>query len=179
MGGGAWASAWRVNHYTTITIRVANAADLDAIHAIEVASFGEPWRRESFRSYLLDGRARIVVAADAGGAISGFAVLLVAADEAEVANVAVSPAARRKGVGCALTAHVLAVAREGGAHAVFLEVRESNTAARAMYAGLGFSEVGNRRAYYRHPDENAVIMRWGVAVAWHRSQPIGDAPRAL
>ncbi|HVZ48837.1 MAG TPA: ribosomal protein S18-alanine N-acetyltransferase [Gemmatimonadaceae bacterium] len=146
-------------------MRVATAADLDAIHAIEVASFATPWSRASFRDVMMSDAARLVVATDATGAVVGFAVVVAAADEAELANLAVAPAARRSGVARNLVEHVLAAAEAGGARDVFLEVRESNAAARALYAAFGFAEVGRRRAYYQAPDEDALVLRRSARAA--------------
>lgn len=145
-----------------ITVRVAGVADLDAIHAIEVASFSDPWSRSGLRDTILGGNATIVVAAS-GERVLGFAVLLVAADEAEIANVAVATPERRRGIGAALVDHLLEVASTRGAQAVHLEVRESNVAARALYAARQFREVARRRRYYRMPDEDAVVMRRDAA----------------
>ncbi|MDA1081085.1 MAG: ribosomal protein S18-alanine N-acetyltransferase [Gemmatimonadetes bacterium] len=166
-----------MNAPPTLVIRDAVAADVPAVHAIEVQSFPAPWRRESFRNYVLDGSARLMVAVEANGGVAGFVVLLLAADEAELANLAVAPAARRRGVARDLVRHTLAVAEAAGVGAVFLEVRESNAAARDLYAAYGFAEVGRRRAYYHGPDEDAVVMRHAVAAGWHRVQAIGDVPR--
>jgi ribosomal-protein-alanine acetyltransferase len=146
---------------TAVRIRPAGAADLDAVHAIEVASFADPWRREGFRDLVLGGAGRLVVAEAADG-IVGFAVSYHAADEAEIANVAVAASARRRGIGRALVDAVVAAAAEGGARAVFLEVRASNAAAQALYAARGFAPVGRRAAYYRQPVEDAVVMRLDV-----------------
>jgi ribosomal-protein-alanine N-acetyltransferase len=142
-------------------IREARAADLEAIHAIEVASFSDPWKREGFRDLILGGNATVVVA-EADGVVVGFAVSYAAADEAEIANVAVTDVARRRGVGRTLVDWVIAGAVRGGARAVFLEVRDANVAARALYAVLGFAEVARRRGYYRNPVEDAIVMRLDV-----------------
>ena len=142
-----------------LTLRAARVADLEAIHAIEVASFSDPWSRSSLRDTILGGTAAVVVAADAMGSVVGFGVLLVAADEAEIANVAVAEAERRRGVGAALVDHLIGEAARRGGRSIHLEVRESNAAARALYATRGFSEVARRRQYYRKPDEDAVILR--------------------
>jgi ribosomal-protein-alanine N-acetyltransferase len=158
MGGGARQAAYRVTAVSPITIRAAGVADLDAIHAIEVASFSDPWSRSGIRDMILGGNATIVVAAS-GGRVLGFAVLLVAADEAEIANVAVAFGERRRGVGAMLIDHLLEVATARGARTTHLEVRESNAAARALYAARKFREVARRRQYYRLPDEDAVVMR--------------------
>lgn len=145
-----------------VRIRPAAAADLDAVHAIEVASFADPWRREGFRDLILGGAGRLVVA-EQDGTIAGFAVTYQAADEAEIANVAVTPSARRCGIGRALVDAVIADVVGAGARAVFLEVRASNDAAQALYRARGFTAVGRRSAYYRQPVEDAVVMRLDVA----------------
>ena len=158
MGGGARAAARVVTAAGDVRIRPANAGDLDAIHAIEVTSFTDAWRRDGFRDLILGGTARVVVA-ESGGDIVGFAVAYIAADEAEIANVAVAATVRRRGIGRALVDFVIANAADAGAVVVFLEVRESNAAASALYGARGFAEVARRRRYYRNPQEDAVVMR--------------------
>jgi ribosomal-protein-alanine N-acetyltransferase len=91
--------------------------------------------------------------------VSGYVVALDAADEGEILNVAVSPDSRRGGIGRALVQEVIAALSERGVHQIYLEVRESNAGARAMYGALGFEEVGRRRAYYRRPVEDAIVLR--------------------
>lgn len=142
-----------------VSIRRARVADVDAIHAIELASFSDPWSRIGFRDTILGDRGLIVVAADAAQAVIGFAVLMTAADEAEISNIAVSKSELRRGVGSALLDHVVAAARSAGAVTIHLEVRESNAAALALYVSRGFAEVARRLEYYRAPDEDAVVMR--------------------
>jgi len=144
-----------------VQLRAALADDVDAIHAIEVASFGDPWKRDGFRDLILGGNATVVVA-ESGSGILGFAVSYAAADEAEIANVAVATFARRGGIGRTLVGHVVAKAGRAGARMVFLEVRESNVAARALYTALGFAELARRAAYYNNPREDAVVMRLDV-----------------
>jgi ribosomal-protein-alanine acetyltransferase len=148
-----------------VELRPATADDIDAIHAIEVASFSDPWRRASVRDIVLGGAARVIVASSGDLPVAGFGILVSAADEAEIMNVAVTPAARRAGVGRCIVTHLVATAAAAGARAVFLEVRQSNAAARALYVTLGFSEVARRRGYYSNPDEDAVVMRRDVTPA--------------
>ncbi len=164
MGGGARASARALSTAPAVHVRPARAADLDAIHAIEVRAFSAPWRRESFRDYLCDGPARLLVAEAADGTVVGFAVALIAVDEAEIANLAVAPEWRRRGVARRIVDRVFAAAATAGVRTVFLEVRESNAGAIALYAAAGFTEVARRRAYYRDPVEDALVMRCGIAV---------------
>jgi ribosomal-protein-alanine acetyltransferase len=86
-----------------------------------------------------------------------------AADEGEILNLAVAPAARRRGLGRLLVERALAHLVEAGARAAYLEVRQSNSAARRLYGKLGFQEVGTRVAYYRRPTEDAVVLRAAIS----------------
>jgi ribosomal-protein-alanine N-acetyltransferase len=79
--------------------------------------------------------------------------------EWEIENVAVAGAARRRGLGTRLLGELLNRLRARGAESVFLEVRESNHGARALYEKWGFVENGRRAAYYRAPDEDAILYR--------------------
>ena len=88
----------------------------------------------------------------------GFLVGRELGDEAEVLNLAVKPGERRRGAGRELLQAALEEFRARGVSRVFLEVRESNEAAIAFYAKQGFSRMGRRPAYYRDPDEAAVLM---------------------
>ncbi len=142
-----------------VIVRAAVEGDLAAIHAIESASFGDPWSLEGFRDLVDHPRAKLEVAVGAGGQVLGYAVAWYVADESEIANLAVVPAARRKGVGALLLDRILRRAAEFGAKTVFLEVRESNEAARKLYEAREFEIAGRRLQYYRSPDEDALIMR--------------------
>jgi ribosomal-protein-alanine N-acetyltransferase len=91
--------------------------------------------------------------AEQGDLLAGFLVWRhTTHDEIEILNIAVAPAFRRRGIAKALL--------DGLPKAeVFLEVRESNAAARGLYQAVGFREVGLRRGYYQNPSEGAVVMR--------------------
>lgn len=89
----------------------------------------------------------------------GFILARVAADEAEILTLAVVPEARRQGVGGALLAEAMAGAVARGAGAMFLEVSDRNAAARALYAGAGFEEVGRRKRYYGDGADALVLSR--------------------
>jgi ribosomal-protein-alanine N-acetyltransferase len=142
-----------------VTIRAAAPADLDAVVEIERRSFGDPWTRVLFFDALGGKHARFDVAVDAAGAVAGYIVAQIVADEGEVLNLAVAPGLRRTGTGALLLSGVMAEAEALGVGAVHLDVRESNTAARALYARFGFREVGRRRGYYRLPAEDALTLR--------------------
>jgi ribosomal-protein-alanine N-acetyltransferase len=147
-------------------LRPATAADLAAVAAIERAAFSDPWSPSSFRS-LLANPAVCFSVAEREHAVIGYSVVWFAADEAELANVAVAATARGRGVGALLVDAVLAEAVTRGAATVYLEVRESNAAARRLYASRHFAEVGRRRRYYRNPGEDALVL----------ARPLGPGPQ--
>ena len=90
-------------------------------------------------------------------AIVGFLVARGLGAEWELENLVVEAAARRRGIGTKLLAELIVRARAAGGQSVFLEVRHSNSAARALYRSAGFSEAGRRRGYYANPIEDAVV----------------------
>ena len=143
-------------------IRRAVRADLADMHRIEQASFADPWTVDSLETALSLERMHVLVAEsvveDAAGGLLGYVVALVVGPEAEIADLAVAPEARRLGIGRALLRRVLAELGEVGARTVYLEVRESNRAARTLYEASGFGSVGRRRGYYRHPVEDALVL---------------------
>ncbi|MCL4795483.1 MAG: GNAT family N-acetyltransferase [Bryobacteraceae bacterium] len=95
---------------------------------------------------------------EVAGEIAGFLVMRATApDEAEILNLAVAPAWQRRGLARMLLERVAF----SPPRALFLEVRESNSTARALYAAMGFAECGRRPGYYREPDEAAIVMRRG------------------
>jgi ribosomal-protein-alanine N-acetyltransferase len=131
-----------------------------AVHAIEQAAFTDPWSLRDFHDCVASDVVFLVAAAPEG--IAGYVVAQDAADEGEILNLAITPARMRGGIGRALVERALATLRERGARRVFLEVREGNAAARALYAGLGFEAVGRRPRYYRRPVEDAIVLRAAI-----------------
>lgn len=154
---------------TAPVVRPARPRDLPAVAAIERASFGDPWTAGAFAS-LIDNSSVLFVVADDGGSVAGYIVAWFAADEAEVGNLAVTAAARGKGVGTALLDAGLAEAARRGAATVYLEVRESNAIARRLYASRRFAEVGRRRRYYRNPVEDALVLALPLALGPARNE---------
>ena len=100
----------------------------------------------------------VALVSEESGAISGFLLARLTADGAEILNMAVLPAARRRGQGGMLLEAALEEFAERGTDRVFLEVRESNEVAIAFYSKNGFSKTGRRPGYYHDPDEAAVLM---------------------
>lgn len=104
-------------------------------------------------------------AAISDGELVGFGGYSIAADQADVIDVAVAPAYRRRGIARTLMQTVLADAAERGASAIFLEVRASNVSAIALYTALGFTACGKRKNYYANPREDAVLMTCPLGAA--------------
>jgi ribosomal-protein-alanine N-acetyltransferase len=138
-------------------IRPAKLGDVPAVHAIEQEVFSDPWSTQDFRDCVTSEALFLV--ADVDGKVGGYAVALDAADEGEILNLAVAPGTRRHGLGRALVDAMIAELQEREVYHVYLEVRESNAPARALYAAHGFQEVGRRKQYYRRPVEDAIVLR--------------------
>jgi [ribosomal protein S18]-alanine N-acetyltransferase len=133
---------------------------LGAIMQIERSCFSDPWSERAFRQTLASGRSASLVALDRETATPvGYIVAWFVMDEGEIANVAVAPAWRGRGIGGMLLDSVLDLAGARGIMTVYLEVRETNVAALHLYASRGFDQVGRRRGYYRKPREDALVLR--------------------
>jgi len=147
--GGLQRQVWRELLPNLIRVRSGEPADIPRVEAIQHESTdAAQWDSEGYLQYGF----RV---AEFEGAIGGFLITRVVADEMEVLNLAVGLQFRRRGIGRALLESVLV----GFAGAVFLEVRESNAAAQELYQSFGFCRVGIRRNYYENPPEDAVVMR--------------------
>jgi ribosomal-protein-alanine N-acetyltransferase len=142
-----------------VLIRAARDSDLDDVAAIERSVFKDPWTRRSFVD-LVGARNVLFLVAEAGKrSVVGYAVVLIAGLESELANLAVSRLMQKQGLGRRLLTEGVERARGRGAREMFLEVRQSNTSALALYAGAGFEAVGRRARYYARPIEDAIVMR--------------------
>jgi ribosomal-protein-alanine N-acetyltransferase len=141
-----------------IELRFATADDAPAMHAIEVESFGDPWSAASFRSMLAHPQMHARVAMR-GDVLLGYCIAWIVGDEAELANLAVTSAVRREGIGALLLDDLVRAVDGHGGATIWLEVREGNRAARMLYEGRGFRETGRRKGYYRAPVEDAIVMQ--------------------
>ena len=129
---------------------------IDEIMEIERSSFSVPWRADDFTASAEYGTVAASLAEN--GRLLGYGCLVVVADEAEVTNLAVSADERRRGIGGGILDFLIGTAAESSVSRLFLEVRESNSGAIALYSSRGFKAVGRRPGYYRLPKEDAVIM---------------------
>jgi [ribosomal protein S18]-alanine N-acetyltransferase len=144
----------------TALLRPAEESDIAAVAAIEKICFADPWTEDSFRR-LLGGEPAIFLVAvfPPDERVRGYVIGFSIDEDAEVLNVAVEPGSRGKGLaGQMIDAVLIEMSARGVANA-YLEVRESNQAARALYESKEFREIGRRERYYRRPVEDAVVMR--------------------
>jgi [ribosomal protein S18]-alanine N-acetyltransferase len=151
-----------------LQIRRGTHADLAAMLEIERASFSDPWSEESFTTALTLDRMLVLVADELDGerqgrdgvpSLAGYVVALVVGPDAEIADLAVAPSSRRRGVGQALMERAASELARRGVRSLYLEVRESNVGARTLYEANGFRPVGRRRGYYRQPVEDALLLK--------------------
>jgi ribosomal-protein-alanine N-acetyltransferase len=134
--------------------------DLPDVLAVEQAAYEFPWTHGNFVDSLRAGHSAWTMRDSAAGLI-GYAVVMIALDEAHLLNLTVAPNCRRFGFGWRMLEAMAENARGYGARTMLLEVRPSNPAAQAMYTRYGFVRIGTRRGYYPARDgrEDAIVMR--------------------
>lgn len=143
-----------------VVIRRGAAADLESVVDLERACYSDPWPASAFVTLPDNPRVYFAVAdSPVVKSIAGYVVAWYVLDEGEVANLAVAPGARRQGIGSALLDAAIRDCTDRAVSDLYLEVRESNHAARRLYASRGFEEVSRRKSYYRNPVEDALILR--------------------
>lgn len=145
---------------SSYSLREARNADVHALAAIEIEAFSDPWPASAFTDVLRMRSARTTVAVDATDAPVAYCVLITAADQGEIANLAVANRAQRLGLASTLLTDALEFAKAQHVVSVYLEVRESNVAARALYRSQNFQEIGRRKGYYHRPPEDALVLQW-------------------
>lgn len=143
--------------------RPMTVADLEQVDAIECSVYTHPWTRGNFADSIEAGYHCWIL--ESCGRIAGYCVVMIAAGEAHLLNLSVAAELQRRGLGSELLDLAIRRAREHGAATVYLEVRASNAAGRALYVRHGFAEIGMRRDYYPHAAgrEDAVTMERKIA----------------
>ena len=139
-------------------IRRMNLQDAPAIAQLEIACFSDPWSEKSIASEVENPLSYWLVADD-NGTIAGYIGSQSVLDGADMMNLAVAPAYRRKGIAQALVNALVEHLQSNGIIALLLEVRVSNEPAIALYEKMGFEQVGRRPKYYHNPREDALILR--------------------
>ena len=154
-------SATRAGQSNSVFIRPALIEDVPAILKVErVAETATHWTEGKYLGiFEQETPRRIALVAEDESGVHGFGVIQLLHQECEIENLVVVSGMRRQGVGNQLLCSLIEVARNHGAAAVFLEVRDSNEAARELYNGAGFSESGRRKGYYHSPEEDAILYR--------------------
>lgn len=157
MGEAAW--YMRINN--RFFLRRMTALDIDAVVAIEKASFLTPWSRASFEAEMTNTELNyyvVLVDEEKNKQVVGYAGMWIIVDEAHVTNVALLPDYRGQSLGKELMMGLMAKAKDRGTDKMTLEVRISNDIGRRLYTSLGFVESGIRPGYYTDTGEDAIIM---------------------
>ena len=152
------------------TVRLAAEGDLTSIMEIAQQSVSAAqWNVGEYKNMLLGGSSLsgdILLVIHGEGAdhkIYGFLAAHEVSGEWEIENLAICESARRRGLGLRLLKEFLRIAKDRDAKDIFLEVRESNVAARSLYSKCTFVEAGRRRSYYHNPEEDALILRFSFS----------------
>jgi ribosomal-protein-alanine N-acetyltransferase len=131
--------------------------DLDIVSSIEKEVFTDPWSRNAFKTDL-DNKMAWPMVAEFEKKVVGYSSIYIVAGEVQIGNFAVAPGFRNRGVAKKMINEIFEKAGESDCSTIFLEVRESNTAAMELYKSYGFVTSGKRKDYYTNPNENAIIM---------------------
>ena len=140
-----------------VIVRNMKQADVPFVEELEKELFSDAWTELGLIN-TLHYRPDTSFVVEWDGKLVGYLFFMAAADEGELLRIGVSPQYHRKGIAQALIHHMDLFAAENGIYSVWLEVREHNTAARALYEKTGFVMQGYRKKYYHKPDEDAAIM---------------------
>ena len=147
----------------SVSVRAATAEDIQRLVQIaKEAGTAAQWKPEEYEKiFATNGIThRAALVAEKAGQVAGFVIGHQIREEWEIENVAVTLEARRHGLGEKLLREFMRVAGERGCRTIFLEVRESNLAARALYRKWTFLETGRRKEYYENPPEDALLLRF-------------------
>ena len=144
-------------------IRTATVVDIPAMLALERAAPSVAHWSQSQYEVAVASLDRVSLVSEVDSVVEAFLVARALGGEWEIENIVISVRQRRQGLGSCLLAEACDCARLRNANAIFLEVRESNLAARALYEKNGFVQIGGRAHYYHDPEENALVYRLEVA----------------
>lgn len=131
---------------------------IEGIFMVEKASFPHPWTKAMFEEEIKNENAMYFAAVSDNGSIVGYGGFWCVAGDAQITNIAVIPAFRRKHIGEKILEKILLCAKELSAEGITLEVRKSNTPAQKLYEKMGFETVGVRKRYYKDNNEDAYLM---------------------
>jgi len=146
-------------------IRPATEVDIPAIMRLaQHSATAAHWSSEQYANIFSNtSPRRVALVIEEASGVQGFLIARAIPFEWEIENIAIAADARSRGLGTRLLGEFLDSARAEGARAVFLEVRESNHAARSLYEKWAFVESGRRAHYYQNPREDAIVYRHSFA----------------
>lgn len=139
-------------------IRRMQPKDIPQAVLIEQTCFSMPWSKKSFEDSLKREDTIFLVCEEEGMA-AGYVGMYVNVDFADITNVAILPAYRKRGYGRSLVSAVIEFAKQKQLEKIFLEVRVSNVPAISLYEQMEFEKIGIRKNFYEHPKEDAYIMQ--------------------
>lgn len=144
-----------------LEIRIAKEQEIEEIARLEQEMFPDPWSLKALRDTWNQKQAQIL-GAWLDGQMAGYVIVYFAADESEIARIAVDEKFRRQGVAGALLDGMERVLAGKGIVRLMLDVRKSNAAALRFYLSRGFKEDGVRKNFYTNPIEDAILMSRGL-----------------
>ena len=146
-------------------LREGRRDDIKEAVLLEKECFSDPWSEEMFESFLDSPTGRFKVIEDSGRICAYICLYVVGGEkddvcgDCELANIAVSPDFRRKGLARTLMSEMYRCAEEEYCNEIFLEVRESNASALSLYISEEFEIYGRRKKYYTNPTEDALLLK--------------------
>jgi [ribosomal protein S18]-alanine N-acetyltransferase len=147
--------------HSAINVRPAQLTDIPTIMSFAAhAATAANWSQKQYAAVFSAPELHLCLVVEDGDEVVGFVVARMLQSEWEIENIAIAGAARRRGLGTRLMGVLMERARAAGAEQVFLEVRESNHAARSLYEKWAFEAAGRRKNYYQKPVEDALIYRF-------------------
>ncbi len=144
-----------------MTVSKLTSKEIAAVAALDKELFSkESWSEADFEASLTDP-SRFFWVATEEDALLGFCGISQSFEQGDILNIGVCPDARGKGIGSKLLKQAIETFKEQGGKELFLEVRASNDAAKALYEKFGFRQIGIRKGYYQQPAEDGLVYRLG------------------
>ena len=141
-----------------LSVRPLHESDLEAVLAIERASYQQPWTLEQFKQELKNP-VSLIAGCQIENRLAGYICYWLVAGEMQILNLATAPRYRRRGVAKKLLDYAFAFCEARGLVAAWLEVRAGNLAAQDLYRQCGFEVDGCRRAYYQDGEDALLMVR--------------------
>ena len=145
--------------FSHVRPRLADMKDLAGIAALEMTVFSHPWNEEMVSSSIQGTYDHVKILETSEGEIAGYIIYSAVCDSADLLRVAVDARSRRRGIGFKLMEAMIDDCKDRNVQSIFLEVRESNAAAIAMYELFGFVKISTRKKYYDSPVEDGLVMQ--------------------